>query len=133
VKFSTSCFVIGAFLSLALPCLAQQESSPTPPASAPKSDASASAPTAAQTAAQTPAPSADQSAPSADMLKRAKSVGMHPETHGGKTQYCWEDASLGSRFATKKCTDEAGLDAVIAQREATKQTLRQSMSGTSAH
>jgi hypothetical protein len=58
---------------------------------------------------------------------------VHAETRGGKTQYCWEDASTGSRFATKKCTDEAGLDAIIAQREAVKSNLRQTMTGSSSH
>jgi len=58
---------------------------------------------------------------------------MHPETRGGKTVFCWEDSNVGSRFPTKKCTDAAGVDAMIAMRETAKQNMRQSMSGTSAH
>lgn len=138
VKFSTSSILICAALSAALPCAAQQSSGTTPApaapaASAPASDAAATAPAAAPTAAQTPASSADQGAPSADLIKRAKGVGMRPETRGGKTVFCWEDSNTGTRFPTKKCTDEAGVEAMIAQRESAKQTMRQTMSGTSAH
>jgi hypothetical protein len=57
---------------------------------------------------------------------------MHPETHGDKTLFCWEDSSIGTRFPTKKCTDQAGVDAMIAQRESAKATMRQTMTGTSS-
>jgi hypothetical protein len=57
---------------------------------------------------------------------------MHPETHGDKTLFCWEDSSIGTRFPTKKCTDQAGVDAMIAQRETAKATMRQTMTGTSS-
>jgi hypothetical protein len=152
VKFSTYSILVGGILGVALPCYAQQPSaSSTAPAAstaAPASTAPAAAPasTAAPSSSGTPtdassAPAtaqsppagagADKSEPSAETIKRAKSVGLRPEEHRGQTLFCWEDASTGSRFTTKKCTDETGLDAIIAQREVAKSNFRQTMTGTS--
>jgi hypothetical protein len=44
--------------------------------------------------------------------------------------FCWEDSSLGSRFTTKKCTDESGLYEILMLREQEKQEMRQLKSGT---
>jgi hypothetical protein len=46
--------------------------------------------------------------------------------------FCWEDASLGSRFTTKKCTDEAGVSAMLTTREQESQEIRQLKTGTSS-
>ena len=101
------------------PALSQQPASSTP------ADASAPAPT------ETPA--AEQPAgPSADTLRKAKSLGMHSEIRKGVTMFCWEDESTGTRFKTKKCTDETGLEAVINSRQAMKDQMKNG-SGTSNH
>lgn len=96
---------------------------------------SQSPPPAASTPAEPAAPAADKPpaadkappAPSAETLKRAKSVGMHPEVRKGGTVYCWEDASVGTRFTTKKCVDENQLDDMIAQREAQQDKMRRAI------
>jgi hypothetical protein len=62
--------------------------------------------------------------PSPETLQKAKSVGMRPEVRKGITVYCWEDADLGTRFKTKKCVNEDGLEDTIRQREAQLQQLQ---------
>jgi hypothetical protein len=71
---------------------------------------------ATSTAATTQAPATPSSTinttsakNSADVLKQARQLGLRPETSQGVTRYCRTDASLGTRFPTKKCYDEAGL------------------------
>jgi hypothetical protein len=109
--------LLSAAIAAASPAFAQQSSSSDQPASA------AQAPPAA-------APTGP-AGPSAETLKKAKSLGLKPEMHGGKQQYCYEDASVGSRFPTKKCVDENQLTDLIALREAVKENMRQSMTGSS--
>jgi hypothetical protein len=131
-------------LTAALPSFAQQSSTPAPqPATAPNAASAPSAtpaetpPTPAASSATTattqPPAGADKTGPSAETIKRAKGAGLHPETHHGQTMFCWEDSSIGTRFTTKKCTDENGLDAILVQREAEQQNLRQLKTGTSGH
>ncbi len=77
-------------------------------------------------AQETPAASAAAPpGPSAEMLKKAKDVGLHPENRRGATVYCWEDAEVGTRFKTKKCVPESQLDELVARREAAQQNARQ--------
>jgi hypothetical protein len=107
--------LLGAMMVTAFPVYSQQP-------------ASSAAPTG------TPAPAATAPAapagPSAETLAKAKSLGLKTEVRKGVTQYCWEDASVGSRFTTKKCVGENQLNEIIAQREALKDNLRSSMSGS---
>jgi hypothetical protein len=42
----------------------------------------------------------------------------------GVTVYCWEDATIGTRFTTKKCVDEDQLVDMIPQREVQQDNLR---------
>jgi hypothetical protein len=58
---------------------------------------------------------------------------MTPEQRHGQTYFCWTDASIGSRFVEKKCTDEAGLMAMLNKREQEGQEIRQLKTGTSSH
>ena len=125
MRHSTCSLLIGTLLGLTAPLYAQQSSTDTP--------ASSAAPAPAASSATQSSSSSTDSKPDAAMLKRAKDAGLKPETHNGKTLYCWEDASIGTRFATKKCTDDTGLSQMIAQREAQKQNMRQSMSSSQAH
>jgi hypothetical protein len=132
VKHTTYSLLIGTLLGLAAPSFGQQSSSDAPASSAaPTSSSSTSTPATTQSATQS-STSSTAKGPDEATLKRAKDVGLKPEVHNGKTMYCWEDASVGSRFPTKKCTDENGLDQIIAQREVAKQNMRQSMTGSSS-
>jgi hypothetical protein len=126
-------------LAAALPAYAQQSSTdPNPTSSATPAATSAtsatpptaatpptSATSSATSAATAPAASADKTGPSAELIKRAKAAGFRPETHNGQMQFCTEDASLGSRFTTKKCYDEQAMNMLITNREAEQQNLRQ--------
>jgi hypothetical protein len=125
VKGSTLRCLALVIAMVAAAAQAQAQSPPSTPASSPPGESAAPAPT------ETPAP-AKPTGPSAETLKKAKNLGMHPEIHNGTTMYCWEDESIGSRFKTKKCTDEAGLDAVISSRQAMKDQMKNG-SGTSNH
>jgi hypothetical protein len=128
--------LVGAMLVAALPAHAQQPASSAPassaaPAAAPP-QTSAPAQTAAPAAAQSAATDAAPTQPSAETLKKAKNLGLRPEVKNGVTRYCWEDANPGSRFTSKKCADESQLDEIIAMREAQKDNLRRTMTGTNA-
>ena len=91
-------------------------------------------PTTIRPTATTQAPaSAEKTGPSADLIKRAKNAGMTPEQRHGQTYFCWTDASIGSRFVEKKCTDEAGAVAMLNKREQEGQEIRQLKTGTSSH
>jgi hypothetical protein len=98
--------------------------SPPPATSAP-----AASPPAASAPAESAAPPADNTppGPSAETLKRAKSVGLKPEKRKNGTVYCWEDATTGTRFTTKKCIDEDQLGDMIAQREAQQDKMRRAV------
>jgi hypothetical protein len=161
VKYSTCFVLVSLTLTAALPSLAQQPStapqSSTAPATAPSSTpaetpaapaspfatsttatsttaTSATATSTTATSATTQAPaSADKTGPSADLIKRAKNAGMTPEQRHGQTYFCWTDASIGSRFVDKKCTDEAGAMAMLNKREQEGQEIRQLKTGTSSH
>jgi hypothetical protein len=121
--------LISLMLHAPLPAMAQQA-----PADAPASSPAPTASTPATPPVSTPAAAAasttDESGPSPATLKRARNLGLKPEWHNGQMMFCWEDASIGSRITTKKCTDETGLADILAQREAVKALMRQSATGT---
>ena len=90
--------------------------------------AHAQAPPAAETA-KPPATDATPAAPSAETLKKARSLGLHPESRRGATVYCWEEAAIGSRFKDKHCVPESQLDELVAKREAVQQQFHQGNCG----
>jgi hypothetical protein len=99
------------------------------PASADELTAS---PTLAATTAPpiaTTAPASAASASSASMAKRARQAGMRVETKKGTTLYCWEDATVGTRFKTKKCVGEEQL-AIILERRVNQRDELNRMAGT---
>lgn len=109
-----------------VPAWAQETPASPPPAG------SSSTPTATTTAPTAPATTAP-AAPSDETLKKAKSAGLHAETHKGVTVYCYEDANLGTRFTTKKCVDGSQLDQLVALRQAARDgALQRPPTGTSA-
>jgi hypothetical protein len=108
--------LLGAMLGLAASAYAQQAS-----------DTATPAPAAATPPADAPPPG-----PSKETLRKARSLGMHPEhTSSGQTIYCWEDADTGTRFKTKKCVNEDGLQAAMEQRQVIIDNLQRAMNGTS--
>lgn len=120
--------LIGAMLATALPAYSQQSS-------APPANTSASTPAQTSTtasAAQTTASDSASAKPSDATLKLAKSMGLHAEVHKGATQYCWEDANLGTRFPTKKCVGEDQLTDLVAQRQATQDNIRRNATNAGA-
>jgi hypothetical protein len=92
----------------------------------------ATAPAATSTTPAAPAvastPAATPGAPSAETIKKAKQAGMHAEVNkNGMTLFCWEDATVGTRFKTKKCVDQSQVDAVALQRQAAKDQISHSI------
>jgi hypothetical protein len=69
--------------------------------------------------ADDPAPSG----PSPEMLSRAREAGVTPEVRKGVTVYCWKDATVGTRFVTKKCVNEDQLEMLIVQRQAARDLM----------
>jgi hypothetical protein len=120
--------LIGAMLAAALPAYSQQSS-------APPANTSASTPAQTSTTASATQTTASDSAPakpSDATVKKAKSMGLHAEVHNGATQYCWEDANLGTRFPTKKCVGEDQLNDLVAQRQATQDNMRRTVTNAGA-
>jgi hypothetical protein len=73
-------------------------------------------------------PAATPAAPSEETIKKAKQAGMHAEVNkNGMTLFCWEDATVGTRFKTKKCIDQTQVDAVALQRQAAKDQVSRSI------
>ncbi len=75
------------------------------------------------TDAKSDATPATPPAPSPEMLKKARDLGVKPEVRKGVTVFCWEDADIGSRFKTKKCVDENQLQALLEQRQAQRDAI----------
>jgi hypothetical protein len=124
--------LIGAMLAAALPAYSQQSSAPpantSAAAPAQTSTPSAATPSAAQTTTSDSAPAK----PSDATIKIAKSMGLHAEVRKGVTQYCWEDANLGTRFPTKKCVGEDQLSDLVAQRQVTQDNMRRNATNAGA-
>ena len=126
--------VVILMMAAALPAYSQQSSSSAPPANTPPPAAASATATATATAsAQTTASDSAPAKPSEETLKKAKSLGLHPEVHNGVTKYCWEDASIGTRFPSKKCASEDQLEEVIAQRQVIKDDMRRNMNSANSH
>jgi hypothetical protein len=127
-----SFIVIGAMAGGTMLAYAQQppeaaKPAPTAPAT-PATDAAApAAATAPNAATQTPAApaAATPAAPSAETLKKARQAGFHPEVSNGVTLFCQKDASLGTRFPTKKCLNEAQLNSTLALRQDVRDSMQQ--------
>ena len=119
--------LVGAMLAAALPAYSQQSSAPPANTSA-AAPAQTSTPSAAQTTTSDSAPAK----PSDATIKMAKSMGLHAEVRKGVTQYCWEDANLGTRFPTKKCVGEDQLSDLVAQRQVTQDNMRRNATNAGA-
>lgn len=58
------------------------------------------------------------------VAKRAKEAGWRPEAHKGETVYCREDATVGSRFSTRRCVNETQLLDVLQKAEYDREMMR---------
>jgi hypothetical protein len=119
----------GAIMAMNMPAVAQQSSDAKPTAAASTDSPTATTPPAASpTTAAATSTAAAPTAPSEATIKKAKQVGMHPEvSKNGMTLFCWEDATVGTRFKTKKCIDQSQVDAVALQRQAAKDQISRSI------
>ena len=139
-------FVIaGTFAAVSAPVLAQQQPDSTPaatPASA-ATAATAATPTneaddtaaliakanaaaaakakAVETAAATPA---GKAAPTAEALRKAKDYGFHAELFSGKTFFCREDATVGTRIKNKRCIDANAFEDYAVQLQVARDTMK---------
>jgi hypothetical protein len=129
-KTSHGCLLMALALG---PCYAQSPAPSSAPAAAatsssastPQSTTSSAAP-ASTSAASSSASSTDSTptGPSPDLIKKARNEGFKPEVQkNGETIYCYKDASLGTRFETKKCVNADQLKAEIQRRQDQKDSL----------
>ena len=51
------------------------------------------------------------------MLKEARREGFKPKKRDGVTKFCYTDATLGTRFETEKCFDQAQMELLAQQRQ----------------
>jgi hypothetical protein len=65
--------------------------------------ANAAAAANAKMAASGTAAPATKEMPSPQAQKKAREYGFHAEVYSGKTMFCKDDATLGTRLASKRC------------------------------
>ena len=143
-------FVIaGSIAAASAPGLAQQNPdstpSPTAPTVAPTSTPAATAATpasevdetaaliakanaaaaakakAAEIAAATPA---GKAGPTAEAVRKAKDYGFHAEMFSGKTFFCREDATVGTRIKNKRCIDANAFEDYAVQLQIARDTMK---------
>jgi hypothetical protein len=95
----------------------------TPTAATPQAPATTQAPAASSSTANSTA-----SKISPDVIKRAKDLGLHPQTVKGVTRFCKIDTPLGTHFPTKSCYDEDALPMMLDQIEYERSLMRRGQS-----
>ena len=60
----------------------------------------------------------------AELSKKARKAGYSTQNSKGVTQYCREEATVGTRFTTKSCVDKEGLLSIIQKQAAVRDALR---------
>lgn len=95
------------------------------PAATSTAEASSSTPSASPAGDKPPASSAASDESSPELLKEARREGFKPKKRNGVTQFCYSDATLGTRFETEKCYTAAQMQMVIEQRTDVRNSLRQ--------
>ena len=128
-----SCIVLVLAAAAAPVLAAQQSPDPAPTAAA----QAATKPAASATASATPASETDDTAaliaqanataaanakaevasaapvvkePSAEARKKAREYGFHAEIYDGKTMFCRDDATLGTRIGSKRCMNSEDFE-----------------------
>jgi hypothetical protein len=132
-----------AFTAASVPAIAQQKPDATPASvasttaitttsSKPEADDTGDLIAAANTAAAAnakPAPSQMVAInkgviePTQKARKKAREFGFHEEIYDGKTFFCKDDATLGTRVPTKKCMDAMGFEDYSTQLEFARDTM----------
>jgi hypothetical protein len=72
--------------------------------------ANAAAAANAKLAATGVAAPATKEMPSPQAQKKAREYGFHAEVYNGKTMFCRDDATLGTRLASKRCMDALSFE-----------------------
>jgi hypothetical protein len=62
--------------------------------------------------------------PTAAARKKAADFGFHSEMYSGKTFFCKDDATLGTRLPTKKCIDPDNFEDYAIQLQIARDTMR---------
>ena len=65
------------------------------------------------------------SEPSPEVLKEARREGFKAKKRDGVTKFCYTDATMGTRFETEKCFDQAHMEALVQQRQDQRNQLGQ--------
>jgi hypothetical protein len=66
------------------------------------------------------------------VLKEARREGFKAKKRNGVTQYCYTNASMGTRFETEKCFDQAQMEILVQQRQDQRNLLSQPAACTGA-
>jgi hypothetical protein len=126
-----------AFAAATVPAIAQQQPNATSaPAAASSSKADADD-TGDLIAAANAAAATNAKAPPSQMVainkgvveptqiarKKAREFGFHEEIYAGKTFFCKDDATVGTRLPTKKCMDAIGFEDYSIQLEYARDTM----------
>ncbi len=132
----------GLIAFLASPVMAQQNPDSTPitstataPAAATPDNAdeaaaliakaNAAAAANAKAVATTATALPTKNAPSADARKKAQQFGFHTEIYNGKTMFCKDDATLGTRLTSKKCMDAIQFEDYAVQLQIARDLMKQ--------
>jgi hypothetical protein len=114
-----SMVVVGAAAAMAMPSYGQQSDSTPAPTAAP---ASAANPQLVDPHSVDPRVVAR--APTAVASKKANDFGFHAEIYSGKTFFCKDDATLGTRLKSKKCIDGDQFEDYAIQLQIARDTMR---------
>jgi hypothetical protein len=132
-------FVIaGAIAAASVAVSAQQspDSKPAATAATPQStdadqaaaliaQANAEAAANARAVATAPAQPATPVEPSPAASKKARNYGFHAEIYDGKTMFCRDDATLGTRLASKRCMDADQFEDYAVQLQIARDLMKQ--------
>jgi hypothetical protein len=76
---------------------------------------------AAEVAAAAPA---GKGAPTPEAVRKAKDYGFHAELFSGKTFFCREDATVGTRIKNKRCIDANAFEDYAVQLQIARDTMK---------
>ncbi|HEY2781411.1 MAG TPA: hypothetical protein VGI90_11575 [Steroidobacteraceae bacterium] len=130
--------IAGVFAAASAAVSAQQNPDSTPPASAATSQlsdsdqaaaliahANAAAAANAKEAATAAAARPTKIEPSPAARKKAQQYGFHAEIYDGKTMFCRDDATLGTRLVSKKCMGADQFEDYAVQLQIARDLMKQ--------
>lgn len=104
---------------------ATPQSSDADQAAALITQANAAAAASAKEAATPPAAPATKIEPSPAARRKAQNYGFHAEIYDGKTMFCRDDATLGTRLVSKKCMGADQFEDYAVQLQIARDLMRQ--------